>query len=478
MPTYAFDWGGHYPLFMVEPSIKRHLLVTRFLGEQAKTDTFTFSEHGVTESYTREKDAELLDKTSKKFLDPPFTKQLFLESANIRKAYTKKRNLLEKTDPQKLEDGKLINQYKQLNQAITQLLLYYELTRPEYQNVIEEQFVNAANKAGFAAHLMNELLSATELDEVQKEQQAWMLFCAKNNITDAVLLDYAKKNHWIFPGSKSEEELLAYAKKRHAKTEKQSLENIQEKIATEQEEFRQRKQLQKKHFSRHPKLGRLALLFQELGLERFRLKTCWVDAWNRKHLLLQEISKRKNIPHEELSSTYLVKDVHALHHKERALTQEETTKRATYVMRYLNNTIQFLTGQEAKTFIASIKQDQKQQVITGRTAYPGNATGKVVIVPNADIATIVQAGKHFSQGDILVTTMTQPSMVPLIKKAGAILCDEGGITSHAAILAREFKIPCLVGCKSAMKQFKNGDIIKVDAKKRKVKKQHGGERTK
>jgi pyruvate,water dikinase len=68
----------------------------------------------------------------------------------------------------------------------------------------------------------------------------------------------------------------------------------------------------------------------------------------------------------------------------------------------------------------------------------------------------------FQPGDIMVTQMTQPTMVAMAKKASAIVTDEGGITSHAAIIARELNIPCLVGCKIATKIFKTGDILSVD----------------
>ena len=51
------------------------------------------------------------------------------------------------------------------------------------------------------------------------------------------------------------------------------------------------------------------------------------------------------------------------------------------------------------------------------------------------------------------------------EKAGAIVTDEGGLTSHAAIVSRELKIPCIVGTKIATKILKDGDIVEVDAKK-------------
>ena len=66
--------------------------------------------------------------------------------------------------------------------------------------------------------------------------------------------------------------------------------------------------------------------------------------------------------------------------------------------------------------------------------------------------------------------MTRPEMAIAMKKAAAIVTDEGGITSHAAVISRELRIPCIIGTKIATKVFKDGDIVEVDAEKGVVKK--------
>ncbi len=65
--------------------------------------------------------------------------------------------------------------------------------------------------------------------------------------------------------------------------------------------------------------------------------------------------------------------------------------------------------------------------------------------------------------DILVVAMTTPDMVPKMKKMKAVITDEGGILSHAAITAREFKIPTIIGTKIGTQILKNGDLVEVDA---------------
>lgn len=98
----------------------------------------------------------------------------------------------------------------------------------------------------------------------------------------------------------------------------------------------------------------------------------------------------------------------------------------------------------------------------GLAASPGVATGRVHMI--ADPKDIDQ----FQTGEILVTQMTSPDWVPAMKKAVAIITDNGGITCHAAIVSREMQIPCIVGTKSraiaATELLKTGDEITVDAK--------------
>ncbi|PIY97194.1 MAG: hypothetical protein COY66_00870 [Candidatus Kerfeldbacteria bacterium CG_4_10_14_0_8_um_filter_42_10] len=97
--------------------------------------------------------------------------------------------------------------------------------------------------------------------------------------------------------------------------------------------------------------------------------------------------------------------------------------------------------------------------IAGMVAFPGKIKGRVKIIYHKDDF------KKFSKGEILITPMTHPEFLPIMRQASAVITDEGGITCHAAIVAREMKKPCIIGTKTATKVLKNGDFIEVDAVK-------------
>ena len=103
--------------------------------------------------------------------------------------------------------------------------------------------------------------------------------------------------------------------------------------------------------------------------------------------------------------------------------------------------------------------EEEEPILKGLAASPGIATGKVRII--LDLKDLPKV----KEGDILVTTMTSPDMVPAMEKAAAIVTDEGGMTSHAAIVSRELGIPAVVGTGNATKVLKDGEIITVDAYK-------------
>jgi len=97
-------------------------------------------------------------------------------------------------------------------------------------------------------------------------------------------------------------------------------------------------------------------------------------------------------------------------------------------------------------------------ILSGSGASPGIGTGPVVICKDPS-----QIGK-VKKGDVLVSVMTSPDFVPAMKKASAIVTDEGGQTSHAAIVSRELGIPCVVGTKLATTTLKNEQVVTVDGK--------------
>ncbi len=107
-------------------------------------------------------------------------------------------------------------------------------------------------------------------------------------------------------------------------------------------------------------------------------------------------------------------------------------------------------------------QAQPDVLLKGIGASSGIAEGTARLFLPGDDAVL------FNEGDVLVTTLTDPTMVQAMVKAAAIVTDIGGITSHPAILSREMGVPCVVNTKEGTKKITEGMRIRVDGTKGEV----------
>jgi len=150
---------------------------------------------------------------------------------------------------------------------------------------------------------------------------------------------------------------------------------------------------------------------------------------------------------------------------------EIARRQKAYTLHLKNGQIELISDPKLFPTI-EFKEDRDQlgrdkDTILGTTAYLGKATGTVrLVLSNKDV-------KKVKSGDILVTNMTRPEMMFGLEKAAAFVTDEGGMLSHAAIVAREMKKPCVIGTKIATSVLKHGDMVEVDANKGIVKKING-----
>ncbi|UCD03857.1 MAG: phosphoenolpyruvate synthase [Candidatus Woesearchaeota archaeon] len=112
--------------------------------------------------------------------------------------------------------------------------------------------------------------------------------------------------------------------------------------------------------------------------------------------------------------------------------------------------------------VKEIEMPTGEPILTGLGASPGGASGPVKIILSPHELSNVK------KGDVMVTKMTNPDMVPAMQRAVAIVTDEGGVTSHAAIVSREMGTPCIVGTEKATSVLHDGQIITVNGSKGEV----------
>ena len=121
-----------------------------------------------------------------------------------------------------------------------------------------------------------------------------------------------------------------------------------------------------------------------------------------------------------------------------------------------------LTGSAVKELATHFKAKTRNPVegncLTGIVACRGKAVGPCKVVIRADAV-----GDDFPAGAILISESTDPDLLSLLTRAGAVLTEQGGVTSHAAVICRELGVPTIIGIDGLLDRVRDGDVVEVDA---------------
>lgn len=212
---------------------------------------------------------------------------------------------------------------------------------------------------------------------------------------------------------------------------------------------------------------KLFSLFGKFMASKWHRRNAQILALYRMESLLEEIGGRFNLSLWEVR-VCTWKEIEEMLLQGKAVLAEKMRERAKHFVFYVENgnSVVF-EGDEALLFDKLVEAPLpvgEVRELKGQTGCLGKATGRVRILKRAEDA------YKFVQGEILVAIATDPDIVPAMKKAAAIVTEQGGVTSHAAIVSREFNIPCVIGTKIATRVLKDGDLVEVDANKGVVRK--------
>ncbi|OGZ26729.1 MAG: hypothetical protein A2365_02415 [Candidatus Nealsonbacteria bacterium RIFOXYB1_FULL_40_15] len=253
------------------------------------------------------------------------------------------------------------------------------------------------------------------------------------------------------------------------------IEQIRENKTPEEirEELRKKNDINKEKQILLKKLSLKEELEEELAL--FSFFSYWMDERKKLNIreshylaiLLNEISKRMEIPFEDLMQAYNF-EIRSFLTENKPVDTGVLERRGTGITVFCKNPLEIVEEKNSKLLerelFGMLKSGGGSQ-LRGMVVYRGRVEkvcGKVNLILD------IRKDK-FEDGSILVTSMTRPEFVPLVKRAKAVITDEGGVTCHAAIISRELNIPCIVGTKNATKVLKDGDLVEVDANKGVVK---------
>ena len=178
--------------------------------------------------------------------------------------------------------------------------------------------------------------------------------------------------------------------------------------------------------------------------------------------LFNEMAQRLKISYTELVSMRFEEIQLSFKKHSLVVSRQELQQRyKDHALIFAKDKVYILSGQELKKYRKKeLKKEKIKEVkgLKGTVAFKGGKVKGTVHIIDTN-----EKVKLFKKGEVLVTQMTNPTFIPAMEKAVAIITDEGGLLCHAAIVSRELKVPCVIGTKIATKVLKNGDLIEVDA---------------
>ncbi len=329
-----------------------------------------------------------------------------------------------------------------------------------------EEWMRAEIEAELAKHIdpkkdfsvfldtMTSMISSTEPSTMQLKRAAMLQLAVDKAPESAIRKVYDQykwlEDHGIWFEPVSFETFTA---------EIEAMKDPEKELQAMQEETAAIKERQAALTSKYKFSERLLRLFvdaQQLPLVRFRRLEALIESAYALNDLFEAIQKKLGL--QSVSAAYYWEIEKGLEGEQ--LDTERINKRRKWYGFILKDMQLYDLDGPDENILKIVEGDLlDENVVKGQVAHRGKVTG---------VARVLNSAKEIDkvkQGDILITGMTTPDYVPAIEKAAAMVTDEGGLSCHAAIVAREMSTPCVIGTKDATRIFKDGDLIEVDAEK-------------
>ncbi|HLC48180.1 MAG TPA: PEP-utilizing enzyme [Candidatus Norongarragalinales archaeon] len=463
---YVFMWGQYQSI--MHGCYQQPQLFFLQGWKPAFTPFFSYK-NGYMAGFFPERGILALRESGKAALKPTEGKRRLEFSRGRRRIFWKFISRLEREKLALMDDAKLARLFEIYGWCLTGLFIAFTYSTPFSTYFLEEEIRRILRTKLPEKQILNAFIilsTPPELDETQLERMDWLELHSGKDKGDLELMAHARKYPGLFANVYDEKEALNFLRNKLAneKPDKNEERKIRENLVRAR---REQEELYLKF--KGTELRQYSQLLQNLAIERFKVKLCWGGAEFLALNLFREIAKRGNARLSDLFFAYTPQDVISLIKKHKKIPEMEVKRRKGHFCIFFegkSTKFKTLSGEKSRRKMQHVLQGSLPigaKELVGQTANLGRATGTARIILAHDLRQFERDLHDFRDGEVLVTTMTSPGMVLIAKKAAAIVADEGGICSHAAVISRELDIPCIVGTKDATRIFKTGDKLEVDA---------------
>jgi len=457
--SYAFVWSNYQPLYSLEMNING-LVNFRDIVWNRTNNIIQVMKNNTISCFHSAQDLEDDAEKGKLFLDQDFREKFVSDVELACKKHKEFFSEVKNLDFSQLSNEEVISWFAKATYLWSSIMSYFRASQANPTKQIIEDLKR------YFPEEAEMLITFPELDDANKELVDWQNLL-KEEYSSQKVLAHAEKYPWIVAVHFTKEDVLdtLTQKYNHDKHNFGFKDVIKEK---EEVKEKQRRIIGK--ITKNKNLQDLVLFLQKLTWSRMEIKSCWAGTDFYMIPLIKEISQRTGESVHDINLYYLIDEIKELLLSGRRLSREEKENRKKcFVGLWKDRKTVYLSGQDAEKLaqkeLGELYSVPKTNEIKGTVASQGKKIGRARLLESNNITQLREMRRLFQVGDILITQMTQPNIIDIAGKAGAIVTDEGGMLSHAAIIAREFGVPCIVGTNVATKVLKDGDLVEVDAEK-------------
>jgi len=455
---YEFLWGNTQSLLTLQMNLWAFGEFSGVILNKIK-NVFQIARDNKNHCYHSIKDLNFdIQEGRRVFRSKKNTQRFFLNAKKAQKNHEKLYKKLAKINYSKLSNEELFNLYLEMVSDWMFLISHFRATQAKPTNFLMENILKK-----YSQEEASILTLPAEIDPIDEELIDWQKLL-KQRYSKAKIKQHLLKYPWVVAAHFSFEDVEKTIRERF----KYDKENISYKnIIKEKKELKEKQKLLLKN---NPEIRQTINLMQRLAMNRVKIKSCWAGMDYYLLLLLLEVAKRAGVNPKKVSQYYLFEDVKKALSENRILSNTEIIKRKKcFAGLWKNGIVKFYSGNEAekiaKRELGDLYNLEKRKTIKGSIANAGKIIAQARLLTSNNVEQAQQLRKNFKKGEVLVTEMTQPNIMDIASRAGGIITDEGGMLSHAAIISRELKIPCIVGTSMATSLIKDGDKVEIDAEK-------------
>ena len=452
--NYEFWWSDHESQWAIDARL--YILYTyRDIIWNKLDDVLIYTVNGKSSAYISQEDVKKAKKRGEVYLQSNYLPVLKKVGEQCVNGHEKLYQQLKTLSFSEISNEQILKIFNQIVETSCLTFSYYKASGPLASELLIQELSQY-----FSEEELHILSLNSELDIINWEQLDW-LELLQHPFSQERILKHAEKYPWMFLSHFTYDEVIESLTQRFDLSEERQ--NYQDMLAEKQ----QLKEKQQSMLKGKEKYILLVDCLQAVSSFRTQLKCCWAGIDYHMIPLFAEICRRTDETIEDLNRYYGIREILEIVDSAEKLSAGDKIQRQQGILGlWSKGEMTYYYGREAeKLYREKVNQFTDASRIKGIVANRGSLSsvrGRARILECNNVMQTRELKNNFQKGDILVTPMAQFNMWDILELASGLVTDEGGMLSHAAILARERNILCIVGTHFATSLIKDGDWITID----------------